>query len=97
MNKRKAEQAERTSSKGRKRVVKDMRGGRVVVVTPAQNTLLSLMKPQMPIRQRLQMEKHIARIEAENAAAGFEPIVPPVIDLNAPYVPGEATVPLGAA
>lgn len=92
MNKRKAVQAQRTGSRGRKRIAKAMKGGRVVVVTPAARALLELMKPQLPIALKRKMEAQIKAVEAANAAGGLQPVTPPVIDLNAPYKPGLSTV-----
>lgn len=93
MNKRKKIQAARTNSRGRKRIIKAMKGGRVVVVTPAARALLELMKPQLPIALKRRMEERIKAQEAENAARGHVPLTPPVIDLNAPYKPdGLSTV-----
>ena len=88
MNKRKAAQAARGNTKGRKRVSKEMRGGRTVMVTPAANALLGLMRPQMPIKQRLKLEAMIAKITADQEMAAVaenangKPL--PVYDLNAP-------------
>lgn len=92
MNKRKTAQAARTNSRGRKRVMKAMRGGRVVVVTPEKGALLALMRPQLPIKVAQRMKAQLAAVEAANAAAGLTPTTPPVIDLNAPYTPGKSTI-----
>jgi len=88
MNKRKAAQAARGQTKGRKRIAKDMAGGRVVVVSREKLALLGLMRPQMPIKQRLKMEAMIAKITADKEMsevaenANGQPL--PVYDLTAP-------------
>lgn len=88
MNKRKAAQAARGNTKGRKRIAKDMAGGRVVVVSREKLAILALSRPQMPIKQRLKMEAMIAKITADKEMAAVaenangQPL--PVYDLTAP-------------
>jgi hypothetical protein len=85
MNARKKLQAARTGSRGRKRVMKSMRGGRTVVVSPEVKALMNLVHPMIPARIVLEMQKRAATAKRVDGEV-------PVIDLNAPYKPGRSTV-----
>lgn len=89
MNKRKAEQARRNASpsKGRRRIIKALRGGRVVSASPEHIALVTLMRPQIPWHVKAKLDARfdtmkgeedlaasLAANDAAMEAAGIEPI-----------------------
>lgn len=95
MNKRKEEQARRNASpsKGRRRIIKALRGGRTVVASPEHIALIGLMRPQIPwhVKAKLdarfdtmQGEDDLAEQIADHEAAMREVGVEPIANVTEP-------------